>query len=453
MMLPLLAVVIILTYSVAVSAETTAPVTVSAEPTRPPTATIIPVAYLNTVTGPLFFTSPLKPPYILTNMSHNASISPAADYAPRPNLGNDKHIVYSPIDGKVTLRSRWQTANSMGIGNYGNNIIVVGEKYKVLIAHCSDKEWAFVKDSTQVIAGTPLCWMGSTGWTSPPGAAHVHLEVWKDGKRIDPRSVMGVPNTAIYDKSKTTTQSLVVVQDNRENKTTLSQMPDVTKIETALLKEIPDLKARMSVATQTAQSWGASAWDGTLKIILMDAVLVNGQRVVAWVADFDRIEIDPVMATQTASIEEVLAHELGHIRDLYRDGGPSQDIEAGAERYKSLFRNLVSSTVKDPVALIRQYFPQAQWSNAEKVMKCESGGVASKVGDDYPINGLHVPSYGLFQIRAFSSRAKAAGLTDMAFRAKLLEAEYNVQYAVKLWKQVSQKWSPTWSCATKLGIK
>ncbi len=439
----------------AASAAVTAQPQAMAAPAPTPTRTSAP----KTAAGPLFFTSPLKPPYALTNTSHSAAISPAADYAPRPNLGNDKHLVYAPIDGKVTLRSRWQTANGMGVGNYGNSVVVTGERYKVLVAHCSDKAWALARDGAQVMAGTPLCWMGSTGWTSPPGAAHVHLEVWRDGKRVDPRGVMGVPDATIYNAPKTAAQAdnnFVMLLDERKAKTALPQTPDAAKMGAALLREVPDIAARLAANKRTAMAYEPTLkpWDGTFKVVLMDMVLIGGQRVVAWLADFDRIEIDPVLAANEASVEEVLAHELGHVKDLLRDGGPSGDVEAGAEKYKPLFRGLVSEAKAiDPAALIRRYFPQAQWANAERVMKCESGGVASKVGDDYPINGLHVPSYGLFQIRAFASRAKAEGLTDQAFRAKLREAEYNVQYAAKLWRQVGQKWSPTWSCAMKLGIK
>lgn len=94
----------------------------------------------------------------------------------------------------------------------------------------------------------------------------------------------------------------------------------------------------------------------------------------------------------------------------------------------------------DPVNLIHQYFPPQEWDNAIRVMHAESGGRANAIGDNYPINGETIPSYGLFQIRGLPGRPTAQQLLDPAF---------NIQYAAQM--QAQQGWGP-WTTAHKLGI-
>lgn len=89
---------------------------------------------------------------------------------------------------------------------------------------------------------------------------------------------------------------------------------------------------------------------------------------------------------------------------------------------------------------IQKYFPQDQWVNAQRVMQAESGGRADAIGDDYPIRGKTIPSYGRFQIRGFSDRPS---------KEKLLDPEFNTKYAAEMWKK--QGWGP-WSTAHTLGI-
>lgn len=48
------------------------------------------------------------------------------------------------------------------------------------------------------------------------------------------------------------------------------------------------------------------------------------------------------------------------------------------------------------------------------IMKAESSCVPTKVGDNYPIRGLHAPSCGLFQVRTLSSRPSCQALKDPA---------------------------------------
>jgi len=92
------------------------------------------------------------------------------------------------------------------------------------------------------------------------------------------------------------------------------------------------------------------------------------------------------------------------------------------------------------VDLIKKYFPQDQWDNAVKVMMGESGGNPAAVGDNYPIAGQTIPSYGLFQIRALQGRPDPSILTN---------PEENVKYAAEMYK--NEGWGP-WTAAQKLGI-
>lgn len=87
--------------------------------------------------------------------------------------------------------------------------------------------------------------------------------------------------------------------------------------------------------------------------------------------------------------------------------------------------------------LIRDNFGE-QTANADKVMKCESGGRPDAVGDkglQYWQDGiLYGASYGLFQIRY---------LPDRPTPDKLLDPEFNVKYAADM--QREHGWQP-WSC-------
>ena len=93
---------------------------------------------------------------------------------------------------------------------------------------------------------------------------------------------------------------------------------------------------------------------------------------------------------------------------------------------------------------IKEYICSKSWdcNTALAIARCESGLRIDAIGDDYPINGLHLQSLGIFQIRAFANRGT---------REQLLTGTYNIDYAYKMWKE--QGWQPAWSCATKLGIK
>lgn len=91
--------------------------------------------------------------------------------------------------------------------------------------------------------------------------------------------------------------------------------------------------------------------------------------------------------------------------------------------------------------LVEQHFPSGQVDNALKVIQGESGGQWYKIGDDYPIAGETIPSYGLFQIRGFPGRPN---------KETLLNPEENVKYAAELYKR--KGWKP-WTVAQELGLK
>ena len=93
--------------------------------------------------------------------------------------------------------------------------------------------------------------------------------------------------------------------------------------------------------------------------------------------------------------------------------------------------------------LIKKYFPENQWQNAYNVMTGESGGKWWAVGDDYPIKGQTIPSYGLFQIRALPGRPDPQ---------TLMNPEENVKYAARLWQESGNSWSP-WTVGRELGLK
>jgi len=116
----------------------------------------------------------------------------------------------------------------------------------------------------------------------------------------------------------------------------------------------------------------------------------------------------------------------------------SQQTGAAAQQTPNILPLNVTNT--DAYALIQKYFPKEEWNNAYRVMMGESGGRPGAIGDNYPIRGKLIPSYGLFQIRGFPDRGTPE---------QLLDPDYNVRYAAQLWK--SQGWNP-WTVARKLGL-
>jgi len=76
---------------------------------------------------------------------------------------------------------------------------------------------------------------------------------------------------------------------------------------------------------------------------------------------------------------------------------------------------------------------------AINVMRAETGCNPSAVGDNYPINGVHAVSCGLFQIRTLRGRPSCEALQD---------PETNVAWAYKLY--TSSGWQPWSVCKNKV---
>ena len=144
--------------------------------------------------------------------------------------------------------------------------------------------------------------------------------------------------------------------------------------------------------------------------------------------------------------------ELGQILGSFQDQNtqdasvtnPDNNIDSDVQELGSIMSGTQNTNVDnqtvDPISLIKKYFPESEWSNAEKVMQAESGGKADNIGDNYPINGQTIPSVGLFQIRTLPGRPTAEQLKD---------PEFNVKYAADMWK--SQGWEP-WTTARKMRL-
>ena len=138
---------------------------------------------------------------------------------------------------------------------------------------------------------------------------------------------------------------------------------------------------------------------------------------------------------ETERPEQVFEVQL----DTYKSGGGAKVEDRGDWVAEQLKKQPVKITDGiDP--LIKKYFPQEQWANAQAVMMGESGGRADAVGDNYTINGVYAPSYGKFQIRALPGRPSPQQLKD---------PDFNVRYAAQMWRQ--QGWGP-WTVARNLGI-
>jgi hypothetical protein len=97
-------------------------------------------------------------------------------------------------------------------------------------------------------------------------------------------------------------------------------------------------------------------------------------------------------------------------------------------------------------ALIQQHFPAAQWDNANRVSKCESG--QRNVVSQANFNGTR--DYGVFQINTVTLPGLLTGFGYPRTALEMgLDADFNVRAASKLWQQ--RGWQP-WVCASRLGI-
>ncbi len=72
-------------------------------------------------------------------------------------------------------------------GGYGNAVIVDhGNGVQTLYAHASE---LLVREGDAVTAGTPIARVGSTGYSTGP---HLHFEVRRDGRPVDPAPALGL---------------------------------------------------------------------------------------------------------------------------------------------------------------------------------------------------------------------------------------------------------------------
>ena len=92
---------------------------------------------------------------------------------------NGKIPVYPIADGVVKQVNRWWVS-------FGHHVIIEhGNEIQSLYAHLSSIE---VKVGDKVGQDTLIGRVGSTGWTT---GDHLHLEIWQNGKPINPLEVLG----------------------------------------------------------------------------------------------------------------------------------------------------------------------------------------------------------------------------------------------------------------------
>lgn len=95
-------------------------------------------------------------------------------------------------------------------------------------------------------------------------------------------------------------------------------------------------------------------------------------------------------------------------------------------------------------------FSGANLNIAVAVVMAESKGNAKAVGDVSLADSKWGPSYGLFQIRSLRNPSAYSGVDTLRVASKLLDAQYNVKTAFKIWKQ--DGWGP-WSTYTSGAYK
>ena len=352
--------------------------------------------------------------WVVANRSHKEVISPAVDIVPS---AKGSTWVRSPVNGVVRLYpckdkegltvdcgnvygSRVFETGPLGEGNYGNRIDIDGDPVTIngerktvwiRIAHCANGSYQ-VRNGDRVTAGTILCRMGSTGWSSDP---HVHLEIKLNGVRVVPDSVMrefgssvqlamapiqGQPNPGVTQSAQVRPQPAalspvgsilrwlagvpanigdipgkaaqaagfgngtsrdatvgsvhVTVVDKRTNQSKLDDYPDARAIAQAISQKNASFK-------------------GALEIALVDRVCDNQGNCYAGVTkDAHTIEIDPDHAdAKRDGIDRVLAHELGHVVDYSKN--IAMLTQQSAESQVPTFRGLTTKS-PDPATVQKQ---------------------------------------------------------------------------------------------------
>lgn len=133
-----------------------------------------------------------------------------------------------------------------------------------------------------------------------------------------------------------------------------------------------------------------------------------------WVAapDFNK-QPDEYKPTET-----VMAHQVQLVQEIDQPQVSKQEAEK--EVSPSVQESHPTPTQDIPkktgCEAYREEISKYEWdvNLMMAIMKAESSCVPTKVGDNYPIRGLHAPSCGLFQVRTLSSRPSCQALKDPA---------------------------------------
>jgi len=159
------------------------------------------LAFVNssyTGTAPKFSVPSFDKPSISVPSSDNQFICPlpssyrlTSGYGNRidPATGRDsfhKGIDMACAEGTAIKASNGGTIVATGYDNtYGNYVVIDhGNGYKTKYAHMKNVS---VKDGSYVNQGQPLGTVGSTGYSTGP---HLHFMVFKNGKEINPKTVL-----------------------------------------------------------------------------------------------------------------------------------------------------------------------------------------------------------------------------------------------------------------------
>lgn len=109
--------------------------------------------------------------------------NPTTDTVPKNHTGLDiaaasGTVIKSATDGTVTLVSSY--------GDYGKHYKIQIEDVVIIYAHCSK---LYLKEGDTVTKGQSIAEVGSTGNSTGP---HLHFEIRKDGRLVDPQLILNI---------------------------------------------------------------------------------------------------------------------------------------------------------------------------------------------------------------------------------------------------------------------